>query len=167
MLDTVFRAFVVQKGLLRRLKSRVSAKAAQFTGAVTGGSLLALLRRCRRDSLQPDQNDQSRGVQHGWVGGPIIQMLAAHLKLQTERPPIMEATTGSCGITGIEPSPDYDIFLNLPQCGIRGRRRCPLREIRVKHDATGPPRNSAWYHGGGPRPSRRGTTALRNDRIAR
>jgi hypothetical protein len=54
---------------------------------------------------------QRKGVQHGWVGGPIIQMLVAHLKLLTERPPIMEATPGSCGIAGIEPSPDMIFYL--------------------------------------------------------
>jgi hypothetical protein len=44
---------------------------------------------------------------------PIMQMLAAHLKLLKEWQPITEATPGSCGIAGIEPSPDCDILLNL------------------------------------------------------
>ena len=79
----------------------------------------------------------------------------------------MEAAPGWRGIAGIEPSPDCNILINLLQCGIRVWRGCPLREVRLNDDATGPSRNPAWRHGGGPLPWRPGTTALRNDHIAR
>jgi hypothetical protein len=33
---------------------------------------------------------QRQGAKHGWVGRPVIQILAAHLKLLKERPPILK-----------------------------------------------------------------------------
>jgi hypothetical protein len=98
-----------------------------------------------------------QNVPNGWAGRPIISNAGRASEVAEGRRSWRPRQTRAA-LLGIERSPDYDT--------LRAGGVTPIREVEVRHDATGLSRCSEWRPSGQPCPSHSRTTALRNRRNA-